>query len=253
MGKRAAVKRRSMDEIATEVCKLLGIRKAHKPVVQRLLSEQAVFKGQPPVEGYRTENLAYLKKFREQVAALRKTIMDRPNHMLSFFLFEPESLLYAPLPGGNSFPILSKAIAEAAQKAAARSVSLIGMLAKLEICCNYLIKCTPGKHRSAGTGQLQAARRAKMLMEMVGRRPTTSSPQSPYRVLAGLLYEAQTGVASQDLERACKEALRSPITVRSENFESLEVIARANQDTERAFQAILGAFPSPVPGRDGKR
>jgi hypothetical protein len=53
---------------------------------------------------------------------------------------------------------------------------------------------------------------ARNLMKVLTSRPIKGTAEGPYRVVAGLVYEAFTGEAEVDLKRACDRALVSDVT-----------------------------------------
>jgi hypothetical protein len=63
---------------------------------------------------------------------------------------------------------------------------------------------------SADQVRIWCARVAFTLMHQFSEeKPTSGSPDSTYRAIAGLLYEILTGERDRDLERACEDHLRS--------------------------------------------
>jgi hypothetical protein len=96
-------------------------------------------------------------------------------------------------------------------KAEKNTLAFIEALRKLRDRCRQLEAAQPGIHPNTDHLQRQVAKAAKVLMQQSDKRIGSSSPNSPFRLLAGLLYEAVTGVAGKDMERACDYIASVPI------------------------------------------
>ena len=71
--------------------------------------------------------------------------------------------------------------------------------------------CQAGADNQPSTDQVKiwCARIAFTLLQLLDRESSSGSADSPYRVIAGLLYEILTGEQGRDLKRACDDYLSS--------------------------------------------
>jgi hypothetical protein len=83
-----------------------------------------------------------------------------------------------------------------------------GLLATLDAIQS---ECRNAESNQSGKDDvlLWCARTAFSLLVSSDRRPTSGSVQSPYRVIASLLYEIVTGERGHDLRRACDAHLKT--------------------------------------------
>ena len=88
----------------------------------------------------------------------------------------------------------------------------------LEILGTLRLRCEPQQQPPDSSGPEQdrlndhAAKLARNLMKVFTSQSITGTAEGPYRVIAGLVYEAFTGKPKVDLKRACDRALVSDVT-----------------------------------------
>ncbi len=151
-----------------------------------------------PLWGNKKENLECATALRKQIEKLQKTLEKMPGHMLLLF-FAPDEDAEAVVMATN------------AEK---NTFAFVESLRELHSRCKQLEAAKPGIDGNIDHLQRQVAVAAKVLMQQSDKRIGSSSPKSPFRVLAGLLYEAVTGVAGKDMERACDYVARVPVRTR---------------------------------------
>jgi hypothetical protein len=189
-------KPRTVNEIVDEIIiKRELIEPSHRQEVLTEIANLKKLAGAAPFWGYKKENRDCANALRKQIEKLQKTLDEMPNHMARMF-FGPNEVV----------PIVVMAT-----NAGENYHALTGALRDLLDRCRLIEMNPPGVQRSTDHLQRRVAKAAKLLMQQSGKRVGSSSPESPFRLLAGLLYEAVTEVVHKDMERACDYIARVPI------------------------------------------
>jgi hypothetical protein len=200
---------RSADEIVQDIFKL-GVRRtiALEQLARQLIRNLVGYK--PPAFGNRRENARYLQKLRNDINRLRRTLGQIPNDNLFLTLFAPELKIWTPDSRASSF---AQALDAMMEDAKSRHGKYVLVLAVLGDRCGLIADARPGKHKRYGFQQYRAAMAARVFLVQAGEKATSGSWKSLYRRLTSLFNEAATGEQGADMERACDEVLRLPLTV----------------------------------------
>jgi hypothetical protein len=194
-----------------------------------------------PLWGNKTQNLDYFGKVVTWVEKLQTTLVEAPNAANTLKLRRQIEKLVKLLDAGDRHcafvlfaPEESETLDSMVDEADGRGVRFgielgnlraaidLGLrpacdgpltrgLDDLRVRSDRLRDGAPGEHGLSGYTQKQAAIAAKELMERWSRRPGSTDRESPFRRIASLLYEAMTGEADRDMERACDAVLRIQI------------------------------------------
>jgi hypothetical protein len=139
-----------------------------------------------PLHRYRQPNQDYAKSVIKCVKELQRLLKGQPD------VIDPLYFL-APITGGpeKGIPVL-------------RLESLKELLADMREKAQWIIDNKIGEHGSYGHEQIVAADTAADLMIAHGLPLACRSDKSTYRYVAGLLYEAMSGLIDADIRRACE-------------------------------------------------
>jgi hypothetical protein len=90
--------------------------------------------------------------------------------------------------------------------------SIVASLQGVRLDCERLVAQTKARPGPEGDrAQLHCARLAQLLMKRFSARKISGSEKGPFRLIAGLLYEALTGREEVDLKRHCDAVMKAPI------------------------------------------
>lgn len=144
--------------------------------------------------GNRKKNLEPIRKVRSRIESLQEALREMPKHA-RYFLFSFEE---------KEQDCRTAFAEERQQKAVARVRDMVRLLNGLHARCDELIVNPPVHCKSLDHNEQLASEEAWDFMRRHFKRPVNDTPQSPFRVIASLFYEAKTGEVDVDLERACK-------------------------------------------------
>jgi hypothetical protein len=149
-----------------------------------------------PIRGKKQENVEDFKTLLEKIKSLQKALkkLSAPAWIL---LFSGESDVHS-----HKFPS-----PELQQLIERRLRPVTGILNYMRDRCDYLLRERPGEHGNAGWRQRRVAHEAWHLLKRHKIQPAGGTMDSLYGRVASLLWEAMTGEANKDLQRACKTAL----------------------------------------------
>lgn len=206
-----APKRSRLDEVVGEVVEKLegdpdgrfaaelGVRFTIRLLCEldREVAYRGTSKERMPIAGKRQENVEAFEALLKQIKRLQKALSKTPSPAL-IHLFSGDDVLEAD-------QIVSS---ELQQKVTLRLQRVIRMLAYMHARCNYLLRKRPGEHGRTGFRQRRVAHEAWRLLKRHRKNAAGGTMDSLYGQVASLLWEAMTGEADKDLQRACKSALR---------------------------------------------
>ncbi len=208
---RAPTKSRTLDDVVQEIIDEIQTDSADRSSIElsvrftinilRELDREVPYRGslkeRISIRGKRQENDddfdALLKKIKALENALKK--VSSPARMM-FFSDETELVL-------DKFPSV-----EVQERALHRLKQTRGMLAHMRMRCNFLLGERPGEHGHTKHRERRVAHEAWRLLRHHKKKPASGIYDSLYGKVARLLWEAMTGEAGKDLQRACKTALR---------------------------------------------
>jgi hypothetical protein len=203
-----APKKSRLDEVVAEIVD--AIRNDAEPdfveidvrttiTILRELDRDLSARGRIPARGWRQQNNDDFAELRKQIKALEKALKQASGPAL-FMLFSGEEDL-----GADKTPSLS--IQKHVQE---RHRMIDGLLEILHRRCDFLLEQQPGEHGSAEYRQRRIAEEAwRLLCRYQEKRPARGTADSLYGRTASLLFEAVTGEADKDLQRACKTVLEA--------------------------------------------
>jgi hypothetical protein len=153
-------------------------------------------KGRTSVWGHRTKNLEDFKSIKKQVDRLSKALIGISGTALVHLFSDERNVHLDQVP---TMDVL---------KRTNERMSVFGaILRDLYKRCEYLLEQKPGEHGSSDYLGRWVAREAWRILRRAKRNPASGINSSVYGAVAMLLYEAITGEADKDLQRACKAAL----------------------------------------------
>lgn len=123
------------------------------------------------------------------------------------FINSPEGFNFHMLFAPEEFESVEMMMQEAEQRYEALATILAGVRDR----CTWVAETKIGGHRLSGLPQERAAIASREIMQRCGLPLAYSSPTSPYRVVAGLVFEAMTGEFGRDMERACEDMAAATI------------------------------------------
>jgi hypothetical protein len=158
-------------------------------------------KAKIPFRGKQKDNEKDFEVIREQVRALRESLRNSSSPALTL-LFSAE----VDISGDRIQSV------EEQTKGLHSLHEVIMTLAKMEARCDFLIRRQPGEHGNAGYRQRRVADETWRLLRRHGKDAGGGTPGTVLGDIASLLWEAMTGEADRDLQRACKAALQAAST-----------------------------------------
>jgi hypothetical protein len=198
--KKKAPSNQRRDEIVAEVVDLLvpdgddsDRLSSHVTVTSALEYLQRSGSLTKPVWGFSEANGKSISALSDKVRDLRKALSDTPNEAL---------ILLAGADPSDQFPS-----ARRQQILLGRLRRIVATLGYLQRRCEELDANKVGVHRLANFSQRAVAEEAWRLMKNHMLTPASGISDSTYGMVATLLWEAVTGEAEKDLQRACKDAL----------------------------------------------
>jgi hypothetical protein len=218
--------RRNTDEIVAAILRELGIKPGGdiEAAVRKFIRNGIAVHFAPPA-GFRKTNIEsaeyildwidrsarFVWKFEDCGAGDREVFLVRElvpsaDHFLT--LWGPERVAALDQEGLDALD--KKSFGRAFNEAIKRHEALTSMLEELRARCHRILELQPGVHGGAGYRQMRVARFSRALMKRCGLPLVYTNPNSAYRMVASLLYEAVTGEGDKDLERACKVVARRP-------------------------------------------
>jgi hypothetical protein len=211
---KAAGRARDGADIVDRIVEEVGGDQSIREFVRDLMNGLLVLKNSPPLMGNAKVNEEYARRLLRRINKLEETLKAVPEGFPLSFLFTPERLL--PLFLQSQVPIGRDATVEIAPELAEQILQepedrlewLCEEMARLRTQCERIIQNRLGEHGNTGYPQERAAVAARELMERCGL-PLTCSQSSKYCIIAGMFYEAMTGLENQDLRRACESMARS--------------------------------------------
>jgi len=204
-----APKKSRLDEVVHEIVEKIqsdpdsrfsteiGVRAAIKSL--RELDREVPYRGasmRMPIRGKKQENVEDFKMLIEKIKGLQRALkkLSVPAWIL---LFSGESDVHS-----DKFP------SPELQQIIERRLRLVtGILNYMRARCDYVLRKRPGEHGNTGYRQRRVAHEAWHLLKRHKKKPAGGTLDSLYGLVASLLWEAMTGEANKDLQRACKTAL----------------------------------------------
>jgi hypothetical protein len=170
--------------------------------------------------GTRQENKRYAQSLLDDLNRLLKRLAAAPS---GFFMSLVEQELEAGIAAFKENKILEAALHsffacldEHEEKPRKELIELSEKLAKLATQCNKSILNPAGPPPNSGVENIRTAFTALFLILDTSKKPPAAGDRNtPFCLVASLLFEAATGEHEPNLERACKYALR---TARASGF-----------------------------------
>jgi hypothetical protein len=189
---------RSVDEIVTDIMKTIADASpppAQEDRVRRLIAALSNLKHYGPLNGNRADNKEFAERLLKWLDKGETLMRGSPKNFNFSMLFAPD-------------PAVAESMVTIYEQADARYEMLAEILSAMHRRCEWIIKTGFGEHAHTGYQQERAAIAAGELMNECSLPHAYSSPLSPYRMVASLLYEAMTGEFGKDVERACEAMAR---------------------------------------------
>jgi hypothetical protein len=148
-----------------------------------------------PGLGFRSENKKCAKKMLVTVTTLeRQLVAAKPGFFWSLTLRDKK--LQCDMDG------YGKKVTELSE--------LLNRVTKLKWECEKVILNAPGAYPGQDYRQIHIAIYAiHLMLGLSNERPTAGTPDTPYCMIASLLFEATTGKSERNLLRTCKRMLAS--------------------------------------------
>jgi hypothetical protein len=198
----------------SEIEVLAKVREAIDDVVKDRIGQWGLFD-----TGARQENKRYAQSLLDDVNKLRERLAAVSSGFLVSLAAQELDTGIATFRNENveaALPAFFACLDAHEEKPRKELIELSETLVKLAAQCNKSIRNPAGPPPNSGVEKIRTAFTALFLMlQTTKKSPTAGNRNTPFCLIASLLFEAATGQRDPNLERACKYALR---TARASGF-----------------------------------